>query len=346
MATEKNLEPARRVLIVDDEADYLATVCDSFRALSAGRWQIATAASAAQAFESLKTEAIELVVTDINMPGTDGVQFLGDLHRRHPQLKKVVMTAQVSAEKRDASLAVGADLFIEKPISAEGIKSVFGKLSELLDWKNSQGFQGVLRSVGLPDLVQMECVGRNSSILELYHEQPLGRIYIDQGQITHAVCGEIFGERAFQKLFTLTGGTFELLDFEVPPERTINRTWEFLLGEALRQREQIAQRAFSGESISTEGETPVVASAGQPMEILICSGAGEVFYSWQCASAADRVTLLQKIAERAEKLIPELQLGKLDRVEVQLPAGRAVLQARTDRLVFVRMAAAGEKHES
>lgn len=61
--------------------------------------------------------------------------------------------------------------------------------------------------------------------------------------------------------------------------------------------------------------------------------------------AAARVTLLQAIAARAEKLIPELQLGKLDRVEIQLAAGRAILQPRADRLVFVHLAAPPEKHE-
>ena len=133
MAKEKNLEHERRVLIVDDEADYLATVCDSFRALSEGRWQTHAAASAEAALKILQTEAIELVVADINMPGQDGVQFIGELHRRHPQIKKVVMTALASEEKNAASSAAGANLFLEKPVSPEGLKSVFEKLCELID---------------------------------------------------------------------------------------------------------------------------------------------------------------------------------------------------------------------
>ena len=269
-------------MIVDDEADYLATASDSFRALSEGRWQTHAATSAEAALKILQTEAIDLVVADFNMPEPDGLAFIGEMHRRHPQIKKVVMTAPATEERRAASLAAGADLFLEKPVLPEGLKSVFVKLCELLDWKNAPGFQGVLRSVGLPDLVQMECVGHNSSILELFHEQPLGRIYIDQGQIVHAVCGEISGERAFQKLFAITGGTFELLDFEVPPERTINRTWEFLLGEVLRQREQLAQRAKVGEDFFT-AETIALTPAGRTAEMLIGSATGDVLYNWQCA---------------------------------------------------------------
>lgn len=341
MPHKKDIKYDRRVLIVDDEADYLATMGDSFRALSEGRWQILLVTSAEQALKTLETEKIELVVLDINMPVMDGVQLLGSLHRLHPKLKKVVMPSIATEEKRAACLAGGADLFLEKPVSPEGLKSVFAKLSELLGWTMAQGFQGVLHSVGLPDLVQMECLARNSSVLELFHEQSLGRIYIEAGQIIHAVCGEFSGERAFQKLITVTGGTFELHEFELPPERTLNRTWEFLLGEALCQRDQ---RTKAG-SFATGAETISSEPSAQASEMLICAVTGEVLYNWQSPAAADRVTLLQKVAQRAEKLIPDLQLGKLDRVEIQLAAGRAILQPRADRLIFVRVAANPANHE-
>jgi CheY-like chemotaxis protein len=342
MRKEKHIEHDRSVLIVDDKPDYLATMGDSFRALSEGRWQIHTATSAAQAVAILQTEKIDLVVLDVNLLVTDGVQLLGSLHRQHPKLKKVVMSSLATEEK---GLAGGADLFLEKPVSPEGLKSVFAQLCGLLRWTNTQGFQGVLRSVGLPDLVQMECLGRNSSILELFHEQPLGRIYVEDGQIIHAVCGEIAGERAFQKLLTLNGGTFELREFELPPERTINRTWEFLLAEALRQREPLGSRAKSNEMFSTDAKTVSSEPAGQALEMLICSADGKVLYNWECPAAA-RVTLMQNVAQRAGQIIPELQLGKLDRFEIQSPAGRVILQPRADRLVFVRIAAPNPvKHE-
>jgi CheY-like chemotaxis protein len=334
MAAEKEIKPERRVLIVDDDRDDLATVGDSFRALSENRWQIYTAASVAEALTILAGEKIELVVLAVNSPVLEVSLLLGSLGRH---LKKAVMAAAAAGDQRAASRAAGADLFVEKPVSPEGLKSVFAGLCQLLDWTTPQGFQGVLRRVGLPDLIQMECLGRNSSILELYHEHSLGRIYIENGQVIHAVCGEIFGERAFQKLLTLTGGTFELREFELPSERTINRTWEFLLGEAARQREQLNLRARSGESTFTGAEASSSEPANRAAEMLVCTSTGAVLYHWQCPDLPARVALLQTVARRAESLIPELQLGKLDRLEIQLPGGRAVLQPRADRLVFVRV---------
>lgn len=344
MAEENNIACECRVLIVADDADYLATLGDTFRTLSDGRWQVHTAASAAQALELLKTEKMELVLLNLNLPMPDGVQLLGNLKRAQPPLKQVVMTALPTEEQRAASLAAGADLFLEKPVSPEGLKSVFEKVCELLNWTNPSGSPGGLRRVGLADLVQMECMGRNSSVLELFHEHPLGRIFIEVGQIIHAVCGEMSGERAFHKLLRLTGGTFELRDFELPPERTINRTWEYLLGEARRQRDLHGQRAQAGENLPGGAGKISSEPAAPATEMLICSATGEVLLNWQCATAADSVKLLREIGHRAEQLIPDLQLGKLDRVEIQLGDGRAILQPRPDRLIFARFAAHPANH--
>ena len=346
MSKDEAIKHERHVLIVDDKPDYLATVGDTFRALSEGRWQIRTATSAEGALEILKTQKIELVVWDVNAPALDGVRFLDRLQHDHPRLKKVVMASTATDEKHIAGLAVGADLFVGKPVSPEGMKSVFSRLCGLLSWAAPQGFQGVLRGVGLADLVQMECLARNSSILELYREQSLGRIYIEDGQIIHAVCGEISGEGAFYKLLALAGGAFELHEFTLPPDRTINRTWEFLLAEANRRRELLDFRAKTGAAASPGTETVSSEPASQASEMLICSGTGQVLYNWQCHAPAGRVALMQKIARRAELLIPDLQLGKLDRLEIQLAGGRAVLQPRADRLVFLRADVSRAQHEA
>ena len=345
MSKEKDTQHERHVLIVDDDTDYLSTVGDSFRALSEGHWHIHTTTSADAALDVLQTPKIELVVLDVNALALDGARFLDNLKRGHPKLKKVVLASTAADGKNTASLAGHADLILEKPVSPEGMKSVFTRLCGLLGWAVPQGFQGVLRGVGLADLVQMECLARNSSILELYREQPLGRIYVEDGQIVHAVCGEISGEGAFYKLLALTGGAFELHEFKPPPDRTINRTWEFLLAGAKQRRELLESRARTGAAASTGAETLSSEPASQASEMLICSGAGQVLYNWQCHAPAGRVALMQKIASRAEQLIPELQLGKLDRLEIQLAGGRAILQPRADRLVFLRTGVSDAGHE-
>ena len=345
MAKEVKNRPERRVLIVDDDQDDLAAMGDSFRDLTENRWHIHTAAGVGEALAVLEAEKIDLAVLAVNSPVLDVSLVFGSLSQGRPPFKKTVLISKVAGDKIAAGLAGQADRILEKPVSPEGLKFVFVQLCELLDWAAPQGFQGVLRSVGLSDLVQMECLARNSSMLELYREHSLGRIYIENGQIIHATCGEISGEGAFQKLLTLAGGTFELHEFELPPERTINRTWEFLLARSAQQRESRALRGNSSGAFPADGESVSSEPARPALEMLIASGSGEMLYHWQCPVPAQRVLLLQNITLCAEQLIPDLQLGRLDRVEVQLPDGRAVLQPRTDRLIFVRVAANAVNHE-
>jgi HEAT repeat protein/CheY-like chemotaxis protein len=239
--------PAKQyqLLFVDDDNDFLAMIRDFFTALGENAWQIHCASSADQALKMLKTRKVDLVVSDVNMPMLDGIQFLHILNRSHPDLKKAIITANATEEKRSACLAEGAELFIEKPRSPEGLRSIFVMLEELITWTPQEGFQGVLRRVGLQDVIQMECLGRTSSILEIHNQQLRGRIYIEEGRIIHAQAGDVAGGNAFYKLLALPSGEFQLQPFEPPPQRTIEGQWEFLLMEAARTRDEMVSQTLT-----------------------------------------------------------------------------------------------------
>jgi hypothetical protein len=273
------------------------------------------------------------------------VQLIRIINRRFPDVKKAVMTGLATEEKRAASLANGVELFIEKPRSEDGLKSVFAMLNELIGWTAREGFHGVLRRVGLQDVIQMECLGRNSSVLEIHNQQVRGRIYIEDGKIIHAVVGDETGEGAFQKLLALSSGEFHLQPFESPPERTLEGQWEFLLMEAARVRDEVASQpsaSESGEELPSALATGVSAPASEltshVAETLICSGQGAALYTWQCQNVNARVALLRQIAQKAAEFREWLPLGNFERLEIQLPDSRAIAQVQTDRMVFVRVA--------
>ncbi len=323
---------------------------DFFATLGEKIWQIHCAASADRALEMLKVQKIDLVISDVNMPMLDGVQFLHILNRRHPDLKKAVITANATEEKRSACLAEGAELFIEKPRTPEALKSIFIMLEELIAWKPQEGFQGVLRRVGLQDVIQMECLGRNSSVLEVHNQQLRGRIYIEDGRIIHAQAGAQAGEGALQKLLALSSGEFQLHPFEPPPKRTIEGPWEFLIMEAARVRDEMAAQAPAtgpaarpepGSAVKTSTPAPDVAV--QVEETLICSGEGAPLYARQCPDTPARVALLQSVAQQAAYFGQLVPLGDFDRLEIQLAGSRAVAQIKADRMVFVRVSTTAAK---
>lgn len=79
----------RRILVVDDEPALRETI--SLTLEQAGH-QTATAANGKEGAQRIAQEGFDLVITDMLMPGCDGLEFIAEIHRRHPQLRILAMT--------------------------------------------------------------------------------------------------------------------------------------------------------------------------------------------------------------------------------------------------------------
>lgn len=235
---EDKSDKPHQVLLVDDSMAFLETLGEMFETLSDKSWQIYRAVSADQALALLQQHSIDLVVLDINMPMLDGAQLLTVIHRRHPEAKKVVLTGHANDGHRNTCLANGAELFLEKPITPDGFVSVFNLLNDLFVWSQREGFTGTLRQVGLTDVIQIECLRRNSTILEVLSPGIRGEIFIEVGSIVHATAGALSGEKALFRLLAISNGQFRVQPFHNPPQHTIQGSWEYLLMEAARMRDE------------------------------------------------------------------------------------------------------------
>jgi CheY-like chemotaxis protein len=244
----------KSILLVDDDADFLASAADVLRTASNETWEVVTAASGGEALALLQQRFFNLMALDVNMPVLDGIQMLGLMQRRFPAIVKVVLTGEANQEQRAACLAAGAELVLDKPTTGSGWRDLHTAFDSLLWAHREEGFRGVLRRVSLPDIIQLECLAAKSSVLEVTGAGMRGRIYIKDGQITHAEVGELTGTDALNGVLCLPGGAFHLLPFEEPVQETIAGQWEFLLMEAARVRDESATKA--------EGGTP--ASEGAP----------------------------------------------------------------------------------
>ena len=120
-----------------------------------------------------------------------------------------------------------------------------------MSWEQREGFSGTLHQVNLQEVIQMECIGRRSLILEVRNQQLRGEIYIETGVITHAAVGDLVGGKAFNRLLSLNGGEFRVKPFEPPRECTVDAPWEFLLMEAARCRDEGAA-SYQRDSTETE----------------------------------------------------------------------------------------------
>lgn len=284
----------RRVLFVDDDVKFLATVQELMSVMSAGQWEVLAAESASRAFALMHEQTVDLVVIDVQMSVMDGIQMLSLLNRGHPNVQKVVLTGHASEKYRAACLSSGAELFLEKPTSSAGWQSLHGVLNELIRFRPEEGFRGVLRRVGLQDVIQMECLARSSSVLEISNPRKSGKIFIDTGQIVHAQIDKVTGEEAFGQLMAISGGQFNLRPFTEPPERSLSGQWEFLLMEAARKSDEAKEAAAQ---LVGDVTAPGVAATEVPAATTTAETA-------RSAVSADVETLLKKVALASPAALP------------------------------------------
>src|SRR5688572_24759440 len=343
---------AKRLLFVDDNADFLGIVQTILGGIVGEKWEIYTAQNAGMALQVLQDNQIDLVVVDMHMPVVDGFQFLALLSRKHPNLPKAVMTSDVSEAHRAACLSRGAEAFLQKPGLPQDWQAICVTLNDLMKGQVEEGFRGVLRRVGLQDVLQMECLSRNSSVLEIKARQVQGLIFIESGQIVHAEVGDRAGEEAFNYLMALSGGEFNLKPFAEPRQRTISAQWEFLIMEAARQRDEDGSEAEEPASPKpslpdpfASPRTQFIVKTPQPQpeehrpeiaEFLILSSQGDVLYQWQCEDINGRIGFFEFLSQRARQVAQGLPLGEFERFEVHGSKSRAIAQVDTDHAFLVR----------
>ncbi len=96
-----------------------------------GKYVLHYATSGAEALERLAGEikpALVAVLSDINMPGMDGLQLLGQIKQRFPDLPVMMVTAYGDDERRRQAAAYGAADFLAKPVDFEHLKAQLREL--------------------------------------------------------------------------------------------------------------------------------------------------------------------------------------------------------------------------
>ena len=108
-----------KILIVDDEKDTREFMA---RALS-GKYEVVTAADAELAMRQLDSDAsIRLMLSDIRMPGEDGLTLMKAAKAAHPNLAVVLLTAFGSIDQAVAAMKDGADDFLTKPVDLDQLE--------------------------------------------------------------------------------------------------------------------------------------------------------------------------------------------------------------------------------
>jgi two-component system chemotaxis response regulator CheY len=113
-----------RTLIVDDSSVMRKIVERSLRQAGLDPLIVFEAGSGVDGLEVLKTQSVDLILSDINMPSMDGLEFLRQLRAQDlaPGVPVVMITTESSEEHVKQAIMAGAQGYIRKPFTAEQVK--------------------------------------------------------------------------------------------------------------------------------------------------------------------------------------------------------------------------------
>ena len=117
----------KRILIVDDSPS-MRTVAGI--ALRGAGYEVLEAGNGQEGLARLDGERVHLIISDVNMPVMDGIEFLKEV-KRHPQYRftpVIMLTTEASEDKKAAGRAAGAKAWIIKPFQPSVMLDAVSKL--------------------------------------------------------------------------------------------------------------------------------------------------------------------------------------------------------------------------
>ncbi|MFI4940949.1 MAG: sigma 54-interacting transcriptional regulator, partial [Burkholderiales bacterium] len=155
-----------RVLLVDDDPDLLHLL--SMRLRSAG-YRVTAVASAEAAMAHIAAEMPALVITDVRLPGRDGLALFDDIRSRHAALPVILLTAHGTIPDAVQATAHGAYAYLTKPFDA---KMLMDKVAQAVSLSTYPG-HGVSDAAPADDAWSSELISRSQRMAELLADAKL-----------------------------------------------------------------------------------------------------------------------------------------------------------------------------
>ncbi len=119
-------KPVKRILVVDDDDTFRGTLSE---VLSAHNYTPIAVPSAGEALRELDHGDIDVVISDIRMPDTDGITLMKKIKEMNPEMPVILMTGFMSTLEADPESDVTANGFLQKPFKIDKIIELLNNLS-------------------------------------------------------------------------------------------------------------------------------------------------------------------------------------------------------------------------
>ncbi len=237
-----------RVLLIDDNPMILGMLKQALEKIS----DLETSSDSADALLHIIDNPPDLVITDYQMPGMDGRQLIEKLKARAntARVPVILMASKADQTERLKMLEDRVEDFLEKPFflkdATARIKRIIDKvaLEKMAKETSADGtLRGTLQQMNVIDLLQSLELGRKTCLLSLTNDQDRCHLYFNEGQINHALYGELTGDEAVYKVLRWIDGNFQIDFNSSSNEQSVTRSTQGLLMEGLRLLDEASRDA-------------------------------------------------------------------------------------------------------
>ena len=116
-----------RVLLVDDEEDFLTTLAER---LETRGLTVSTVTKGEDAVKKVDEQNFDLIILDLAMPGIDGLETLKRIKAKQPDAEVIILSGQGSIKTSIEAMKLGAEDFLQKPVN---ISDLMDKISDAKD---------------------------------------------------------------------------------------------------------------------------------------------------------------------------------------------------------------------
>lgn len=219
------------LLIVDDDDAFRSTIG---RDLAEHGYDVKLAQSADEAQRTLAAQAIDILLTDLRMPGADGIDLLDRVRTIAPRTRTILMSGYASARDYQRAIECGAVRVLCKPFTKSELLLA---IRQAIDCET--GFRGSIHGLSLVDLLQMFHYARRSLAIVVDGWTP-GHVYLKEGRVVHATYRDLAGEDAVRAILAMPAGSLRTMVLPDGIPHTITRDFENLLLDSLRAVDEAA----------------------------------------------------------------------------------------------------------
>ena len=270
----------KQILIVDDEQPFLLSLQEGLS--DQANYQVKTALNGQEALDILKTEKIDLLVTDLKMPVLDGFGLLAQMSGKYPGIPVIVMTAFGTEEIEQRLKKIDNFYYLEKPLDLE-------LLVETIDQALQAGERSIIRGINMAAFLQLVQLEKKTCTLKIKSGAETGYLYIDQGNLMTAETGSLVGEEAAFKIVCWQNPEIEMEAVCRKKEQQINLSIEMLLLEAFRLEDEQKEAARQGQPAAggqNGAAEPAAEAAAEPESDVfqLLKESSGIFYNQDTAS--------------------------------------------------------------